>query len=191
MGVDTRTSVRMDPLLALLHVDQNLGCCPEGIRHIRGDINLRRMVAERHVRPSLRRQTFLVDYDDPAHRRLDAAECCSIDPSLTINDFPISRTGRGWVEMIEIFFEWTLNTRQHLRLIESLTWRQPCLAETRTVLAAGFHDGSDRVISHCGRIDDDERVPSLLRVPDGIILTRCRWNDRWRHRILAVPEVCE
>lgn len=189
-----RSSTSPDLVVALLRVDDDLGCCEQAFRRVRKDPAVRQAIARQIIKPVVRRFQVLVDYDDPRHRQLATDEHHEVHPALTAEVFPFPRTGLRNVTLEEIFLGRSLRIHQMLQFLEAIGRRPPCLPEARTLLNGILRDAGHPVMALCGEPFEIANamlaVPSLLQIEARRMLTVCSLQSRWSqdYRFLAVAE---
>ena len=142
-------------LFALLEGVEDEGGTENDARRIVTDKKLRRQVAQLLV--SIKSLFAPVNYDDPAHRRIDRDEYVYHDDSLTPEHFPIRHTGQADVEYDYITFDHDPTTQEVLDEVERRgDVELPDFANTRDFHKANPDERKKApVISLCGSITDD------------------------------------
>ena len=186
-------SLSAEVFLALLQIDEALGCVANAARRFRGVPEVRQVIAAQIIQPYVRRHTVMIDYDQPAARCLTPQEFDSIHPSLTAESFPIPNRGQQPVTIDEIYLGCSLTTSQYFRLY-ALTRRRPvCLVEEQAMIGSVLKDVAYPTKSHCGHPHPVRQalteVATLLRFEGRRIATICRAHERYSqdYRLLAVP----
>lgn len=183
-----------DLVVALLHLDRQVGCCEQAFALVRQDQSLRRQLAEQIHQPELRRHALVVDFDDPQYHTLNPDEFHSFDPSLAGRPVPVDRNGRHALELVEIYPGRVLSTAQQLKLIDLLGFRPPGWIEARAALNGLLKDAAYPIMALCGAgqalTATADTVVGILQVEAGRMLAKAYPSDRWsqEYRLLAVAE---
>lgn len=186
------TAVVTDLFSALLHVDPRLGHDEDDFRRVRKHPDVRRAIAGRLAKPTIRRHQLTIDYDAPTSPLFDTTECQSINPALTVRSFPVDRFGLETIEIVEIFPDRILSTLQQLHLAEVLGCRQPNHIEARKILNTILRKARYPIMALCGPLfllrPQQDAIPGIFQNESGRMLVACRLTDFLSQecRILAV-----
>ena len=179
-------------VFALLQVDHGLSQSDHVLRRAIQSPAIRQALAEHIVQPYIRRHRLSVDFDQQRQQLLDST---TRHPAVSAERFFIERRGVQDVLVDEIYLGRSLSTAQHLRVIDLLGRRRPCLAVATTALDTVLLDATYPLIGHCGQrranLTPTQELPVLLQVDAKRQPTSCRLDTRWcrRFRILTEADI--
>lgn len=178
-------------LFALLEGVEDEGGTDNDARLIVTDKKVRRQIAQLLVR--IKRLFAPVNYDDPAHRRIDRDQYYYVDNGLTPEHFPIRHTGQADVTFDYITFDHEPTTQEVLDEVERRgDVELPDFAATRDFHKANPDERKKApVISLCGSFVDrsGSRYVACVRADEYGLNLGWYWiGHRWnRHgRFLVV-----
>ncbi len=180
-------------LFALLEGVEDEGGTDNDARRIVTDKKVRRQIAQLLV-SRIKRLFALVNYDDPAHRRIDRDQhYVYVDNSLIPEHFPIRHTGQADVTFDYITFDHEPTTQEVLDEIERRGDIEfPDFAATRDFHKANPDERKKApIISLCGSIMDQDGHRNVAYVnanENGLNLNWNRIDNRWNQdcRFLVV-----